>query len=87
MRINVYSQELTDEIQRILKQSNTGTSYPAVRMIFHSSDRLHHDPDDDDRSGITFWLPRSPTRREQLARTFERMAAMVRAEPPNTGMD
>lgn len=34
MRINVYSQELTDEVQRILKQSNTGTSYPAVRMIF-----------------------------------------------------
>ncbi|GJL93073.1 hypothetical protein [Hyphococcus sp.] len=87
MRINVYSQELTDEVQVEEKRSNTGLVYSAVRIILHSSERLHHPPRDDDRSGITFWLPKSAERRESLASTFEKMAAAVRAAPPETGLD
>ena len=87
MRINVYSQELTDEIQVEEKRSNTGLIYSAVRMILHSSPMLHHPPHDDDRSGITFWLPKSVHRREELARTFERMADAVRSASPETGLD
>lgn len=82
MRINVYSQELTDEVQTETKTSNTGRVYTAVRIMLHSSERLHHPPADDDRSAVTFWLPRSPERRESLARAFERMAAEVRAAAP-----
>ena len=66
MRINVYSQELTDEVQVEEKQSNTGVVYTAVRIMLHSSPMLHHPPKDDDRSGITFWLPKSQDRREAL---------------------
>lgn len=87
MRINVYSQELTEEVQVEEKRANTGLVYSAVRMILHSSPRLHHPPDDDDRSGITFWLPKSEARREALAATFERMAAAVRNARPETGLD
>lgn len=87
MRINVYSQELTDEVQVEEKVSNTGLIYSAVRMILHSSPMLHHPPHDDDRSGITFWLPRSTERRRELAETFERMADAVRGCPPETGLD
>lgn len=87
MRINVYSQELTDEVQVEEKRSNTGLVYSAVRMILHSSPMLHHPPHDDDRSGITFWLPKSPDRREALAATFERMAEAVRNASPETGLD
>ncbi len=87
MRINVYSQELTNEVVEILKESNTGTTYSAVQMILHSSERLHHPPEDDDRSAVTFWLPKSPSRREQLAATFERMAMVVRRATPETGLD
>lgn len=82
MRINVYSQELTNEVQIETKRSNTGRFYTAVRMVLHSSEKLHHPPADDDRSAVTFWLPRSPMRRDQLAETFEKMAAAVRAAPP-----
>jgi hypothetical protein len=87
MRINVYSQELTDEVQLENKQSNTGAVYSAVRMILCSSPMLHHPPEDDDRSAVTFWLPKSKGRRESLARTFEEMAKLVREAPSETGLD
>lgn len=82
MRINVYSQEITDEVQTETKKSNTGRVYTAVRLMLHSSERLHHPPADDDRSAVTFWLPRSAERREKLALAFERMAAEVRSATP-----
>ena len=87
MRINVYSQELTNEIQVEEKVSNTGLVYSAVRLILQSSPMLHHPPHDDDRSGITFWLPKSESRREALAATFESMAAAVRCARSETGLD
>lgn len=87
MRINVYSQELTDEVIPIEKRSNTGLVYSAVQLVLHSSERLHHPPMDDDRSAITFWLPRSKNRREALALAFENMARMVRNAPGETGLD
>lgn len=87
MRINVYSQELTNEIVVIEKVSNTGMTYSAVQLILHSSDRLHNSPEDDDRSAVTFWLPKSDLRREMLAETFERMAVYVRNAPSETGVD
>jgi hypothetical protein len=87
MRINVYSQELTDEVSRVEQGSNTGVTYSAVRIILHSSPLLHHPPDDDDRSAVTFWLPKSDDRRERLAAAFERMASLIRTARPETGLD
>lgn len=82
MRINVYSQELTSEVKLIGKESNTGLHYSAVQLMLHSSPMLHHPPEDDDRSAVTFWLPKSAERREALARAFEEMANVVRFAPP-----
>lgn len=79
MRINVYSQELTDEVNVVEKVSNTGLVYSAVQLMLHSSDKLHHPPQDDDRSAVTIWLPKSAARRESLAKTLEEMAQKVRA--------
>lgn len=81
MRINIYSQELTTEIQTEQVVRDTGRTYSAVRLILHSLDRLHHPPEDDDRSAVTFWLPRSAERREGLADAFERMADEIRKAP------
>ena len=67
MRINVYSQELTDEVILVEKESNTGVVYHAAQLILHSSERLHHPPADDDRSAVTFWLPKSEARRLEMA--------------------
>ena len=87
MRINVYSQELTDEVNVIEKTSNTGLVYSAVQLMLHSSDKLHHPPADDDRSAVTFWLPKSKKRREELAKAFEYMALQVRKCRSETGLD
>ena len=87
MRINVYSQELTSEVNVIEKTSNTGLVYSAVQLMLHSSPMLHHPPQDDDRSAVTFWLPKSKARREELAKAFEEMAAKVRDARTETGLD
>lgn len=87
MRINVYSQELTNEVQSLEKESNTGLIYSAVQLMLHSSPMLHHPPQDDDRSAVTFWLPKSKDRREALAGAFEDMAAQVRSARPETGLN
>jgi len=87
MRINVYSQELTDEVLMVAKKSNTGLVYHAAQLILHSSERLHHPPNDDDRSAVTFWLPKSQERREAIARAFEELATIFRTAPAESGMD
>ena len=87
MRVNVYSQELTNEVILISKESNTGITYHAAQLILHSSDKLHHPPADDDRSAVTFWIPRSTNRREAMAQTFEYIAHLFRTAPSETGLD
>ncbi len=61
MRLNIYSQELTEEIELVSKTADTGITYYGARMILASPDILHHTPTDDDRSAITFWLSRRMT--------------------------
>jgi hypothetical protein len=96
MRLNVYSQELILEdvgteqyfaTELVTQQADTGITYSGVRLYLHSSKRLHATPEDDDRSAITFWLPRSDDRRKVLAEVFEGLATLVRAAPPETGLD
>jgi hypothetical protein len=87
MRINVYSQELTNEVLLVEKESNTGLVYSAVQLILHSSSRLHHPPADDDRSAVTFWLPKSKERRKELADTFREMANLISKARLETGLD
>lgn len=87
MRINVYSQELTDEVIMIEKKSNTDIVYHAAQLILHSSEKLHHPPEDDDRSAVTFWLPKSKENREKFAKAFEELARIFREAPAETGLD
>lgn len=140
MRINVYSQELTNEVKLISKESDgrivTGLfclpngqphpsglreelpgflreiwekngrpselleatnpyreireesiTYHAAQLMLHSSSMLHHPPMDDDRSAVTFWLPKSKTRREEMAKAFERIAEIFRTAPQGSGLD
>lgn len=55
MRLNVYSQEMTSEVEIIEKEAE-GKKYTGVRFILLSPDELHHDTEDDDRSSVTLWF-------------------------------
>lgn len=60
MRINVYAEELTDETEMLTKtvtdeKFGTRTFY-GIRVYLKSPPELHADPEDDDRSAITFWV-------------------------------
>lgn len=92
MRLNLYSQELIlDDSDRALeivtKESDTGVVYSGIRMFLHSSDKLHDTDDDDDRSAITWWLPKSAKNRHALVDLFIQMANMVDDVAQGTGMD
>lgn len=82
MRINVYSQELTKELQVVGKTADTGITYYGVRMFLASPDELHHTADDDDRSAITFWVPNAHSfTKYDLANLLRQMAQMVELVP------
>jgi hypothetical protein len=57
MRINVYAEELTDEVEIVKKKIKDGREFLAVRLYLKSAKELHATPSDDDRSAITFWVP------------------------------
>lgn len=82
MRINVYSQELTKEIEHVEKTADTGITYHAIRMYLASPDVLHHAPGDDDRSAITFWIPNARSfNRDDLVDVFYSMAKLCDSLP------
>lgn len=83
MRVHIYSQELTDEVTVVETEADTGITYYGIRFWQHSSERLHHTHEDDDRSAVTFWVPNArgfgP---EHLAGVFEQAASLIRNLPP-----
>ncbi len=87
MRINVYSQELTSEVKLISKASDASAPignpivFHAAQLMLRSSPLLHHPPQGDDRSAVTFWLPSSKARREEMAQAFESIAEIFRTAP------
>jgi hypothetical protein len=86
MRINVYSQELSREVALVSKRADTGIVHYGVRIFFEGSPRLHHRPDDDDRSAITYWLPSSGSfSAADLAGVFSEAARLAASLPDAEG--
>ena len=56
MRVNVYAEELTTQVEWVTKE-NEGRRFYGIRIFLESSDKLHNTVADDDRSAITFWGP------------------------------
>jgi hypothetical protein len=61
MRINVYAEEITAYTELVTKEVTDKTfgtrTFYGVRVFLKSPPELHFDPNDDDRSAITFWVP------------------------------
>ncbi len=83
MRLHVYTQELTKEVSLVTKTAdNTGITYYGVRIWIASPDRLHHTPEDDDRSAVTFWIPNDESfTKHDLADVFRYAAELCDYAP------
>jgi hypothetical protein len=60
MRVHIYDEELTGDVELITKNDVIGedgepTTFYGVRFYLESSDKLHQTEHDDDRSAVTFW--------------------------------
>jgi hypothetical protein len=73
--MNIYSQELTRDIELVTKEAE-GITYYGVRVYLKSPEALHHTPEDDDRSAVTFWCS-DDFPREALEALFARMADLA----------
>lgn len=81
MRINVYAEELTAETELVTKtvtddKFGTRTFY-GVRMYLASPDVLHADPEDDDRSAITLWVPWTRAGGHDFDRVTDTLAGLL----------
>jgi hypothetical protein len=56
MRVNIYAEELTEEV-RIVESEAEGKKFYGVRFFLKSHNDLHFNEKDDDRSAVTFWVP------------------------------
>lgn len=61
MRINVYAEELGGETELVTKTVEDDKfgrrTFYGLRFYLKSPPELHDDPEDDDRSAITIWVP------------------------------
>lgn len=71
MRVNVYHEELTRDVEVVPVEPRPGKRYIGLRFILESSPKLHDEPDDDDRSAVTLWVGTSREGRELLTRALE----------------
>jgi hypothetical protein len=52
-------------------------TFYGIRLYLKSALELHHTEDDDDRSAVTFWMPRSVTNRHKVGQQFLTMASLI----------
>lgn len=56
MRVNVYKEELTEDIAVVTKTpKNLPSKLYGVSFYLESSPKLHKSPEDDDRSAVILW--------------------------------
>lgn len=89
MRINVYAEELTDEVELVTKTVTDDKfgerTFYGIRCFLASPDVLHADPEDDDRSAITYWVPWTRAAGHDPHRLWfvlNAMAELVRVDVP-----
>jgi hypothetical protein len=55
MRVNVYGEEITDDIE-LIEPNEANDHHFGVRFYLKSHEALHANDLDDDRSAVTFWV-------------------------------
>lgn len=73
MRIQVYAEEMTGEVEVVDKNG-----YQGIRFYLQSGPSLHHTALDDDRSAVTFWIPHTQNEAIQLEAALARGSFLVK---------
>lgn len=80
MRINVYAEELTDEVELVTKHVDDAEFGPrtfyGLRFYLKSPPELHHSEDDDDRSAITLWVKWTRAEGTDMSTIFSLLARL-----------
>lgn len=71
MRVNVYNEELLDEVEVVRITPRPNRTFIGVRFMLASSEKLHHTAEDDDRSAVTFWFGSYERAHRMLDRVIE----------------
>ncbi len=94
MRVNVYAEEMSEDIQIIRKKTDDGVftglriylylpvtvADPNTGVISHVQGKFMHHPGDDDSAAITFWGKKDL--RKVLSRALDELDAHYAAYPP-----
>lgn len=72
MRIQVYAEEMTGEVEVVEKNG-----YQGIRFYLESGPSLHNTALDDDRSAVTFWIPHTKNEAIELEGALKRGGRLV----------
>lgn len=82
MRINIYNEELTADWVFVKREvEETGKTYYGFRVFLKSAPELHHTPEDDDRSAVTFWWGTKYEAWKWLDTVYREVSAVLDHEP------
>jgi len=73
VRVNVYEEELTDEVDLVWVEPQPGKRFVGVRLFLKSSPDLHHRSDDDDRCAVTIWTGTVEEARKYFMRVLHKL--------------
>ena len=73
MRVNIYEEELTEEIELVWVEPRPDKRFVGIRLFLKSPEALHHVSDDDDRSAVTIWTGTVEDAKRYFMRVLHRL--------------
>ena len=81
MRINIYSEEITDRIEIAIKEAaNTKAWFYGLHFYLHSPEQLHHSKADNDQSAVILWKDSPEALLALLTRATDAVRQFIESE-------
>lgn len=81
MRINVYSEEITERVEVKRRQAtNTGAWFYGLHFFLRSPEELHHSNTDDDTSAVILWSDTPEKLRTLLSAAAEEVQRFIESK-------
>ena len=81
MRVNVYSEEITERVELKKKQAtNTSAWFYGLHFFLRSPEELHHSSADDDTSAVVLWSDAPEKLLKLLSLATEEVRRSIKSE-------